>query len=336
MSEEVEGVPAENLWNYDETNLSDDPGNKRVLTKRGVKYPERIQDSTKSSISLMFCGNAVGELLPPYTVYKSAHLWSTWTEGGPPMARYNRSLSGWFDTTCFYDWFMTIVVPRLKKQKGRKILIGDNLSSHINEKVLSVCRELNIKFIALPPNSTHLTQPLDVAFFRPMKGAWRTILDDCKMKCKRASATLQKQEFPRLLSDLMEALTTRGADNLMSGFRKTGIYPLQQDEVLKRLPDAQDQAYASISESFLAFLKNERMSCKETKKTIKKRKLDIIPGKSIGGSSDTSHQAESQHPPLPPPPPFAVPISSATSSNKPSSSLLPPIASLVCKPTETL
>lgn len=67
-------VPPSNIYNYDEANLSDDPGQKRVITKRGVKYPERILNSTKSSTSIMFCGNAKGKLLPPYVVYKSKEM----------------------------------------------------------------------------------------------------------------------------------------------------------------------------------------------------------------------------------------------------------------------
>jgi helix-turn-helix, Psq domain len=43
------------IFNYDETNLTDDPGVKRCVFRRGVKYPERIQDGTKASTSVMFC-----------------------------------------------------------------------------------------------------------------------------------------------------------------------------------------------------------------------------------------------------------------------------------------
>jgi len=148
--------------------------------KRGMKYPERIINSTKLATSLMFCGSASGEILPPYVVYKAEALWSTRTENGPPGARYNRSKSSWFDALSFKDWFMMSLLPRLKKLDGKKIVIGDNLSSHINVAVLEACTKFNIAFIALPPNSTHLTQPLDVAYFRPRKTAWRRILTHWK------------------------------------------------------------------------------------------------------------------------------------------------------------
>jgi len=67
----LEGVPPENIWNYDETNMSDNPGSQKALFKRGVKYAEQIREHSKSAISIMFCGNAAGELLPPYVVYKA-------------------------------------------------------------------------------------------------------------------------------------------------------------------------------------------------------------------------------------------------------------------------
>jgi len=51
----------------------------------------------------------------------------------------------------------------------RLFLIGDNLSSHINVAVLELCQQHNVSFVALPPNSTHLTQPLDVVLLLLVK-----------------------------------------------------------------------------------------------------------------------------------------------------------------------
>jgi len=67
----LSGIPPSRIYNYDETNLTDDPGNKKVITKRGSKYVENICNSNKSAISLMFCGNAEGHVIPTYVVYKA-------------------------------------------------------------------------------------------------------------------------------------------------------------------------------------------------------------------------------------------------------------------------
>ncbi|KAG5879456.1 hypothetical protein JTB14_025122 [Gonioctena quinquepunctata] len=37
-------LPSNNIFNYDESNLSDDPGKKRGIYRRGVKYPEKHMD----------------------------------------------------------------------------------------------------------------------------------------------------------------------------------------------------------------------------------------------------------------------------------------------------
>ena len=54
LQESLNGVPPENIVNYDETNLTDDPGRKHSIFRRGIKYPDRVMNSTKTSTSLMF------------------------------------------------------------------------------------------------------------------------------------------------------------------------------------------------------------------------------------------------------------------------------------------
>ena len=233
-------VPSSNIFNYDETNLSDDPGTKKCLFKRGVKYPDRVRDSSKSATSIMFCGSADGTMLPSYVVYKSEHLWSTWTEGGPPNTRYNRSYTDWFDSHCFSDWFETVFVRGVSELSGRKVIIGDNLSSHFSEKVLSLAKDNNISFTCLPPNSTHLAQPLDVAFYGPLKRSWRIILDEWKTSQKKRSALVTTDAFPGLLRKLYSKMYPSGSaeksTNLIAGFKKCGINPLNPKAVLDRIP----------------------------------------------------------------------------------------------------
>ena len=123
MRETLKGLPLNAIFNYDKTNLTDNPGQKKVLTKRDMKYPERIINSSKSSISLMIAGNAAGDVLPPYVVYKSKHLWDTWTYNGPPGTRYANTASGWFESETFSDWFFQLLLPRHKKMKVKRLFL---------------------------------------------------------------------------------------------------------------------------------------------------------------------------------------------------------------------
>ena len=56
-----------------------------------------------------------------------------------------------------------VVVPWARKKEGKKVVIGDNLFSHFSTDVLMLCKDHNISFVSLVANSTHISQPLDVA-----------------------------------------------------------------------------------------------------------------------------------------------------------------------------
>jgi hypothetical protein len=104
------------------------------------------------------------------------------------------------DVTTFENWFISHLLPILKKQAGRKILIGDNLSSHFSSNGLILCQENDIDFVCLPPNSTHLSQPLDIAYFRPLKMKLKDTLTKWKQLAsgKKFNA-LPKDQFSSLL-----------------------------------------------------------------------------------------------------------------------------------------
>jgi len=101
-------VTPDNLFNYDETNVSDDPGEKTIICWRGLKRVERKMQHSKSCVTLMYCGNASGEYLPPMVVYKSKHCYTEWMRGGPCGTIYDSTVSGWFDGRCFGRWFTEV------------------------------------------------------------------------------------------------------------------------------------------------------------------------------------------------------------------------------------
>ena len=116
-------VPATNIFNYDETNLQDDPGHNWVLARRGRKRVENVKDTSKTSISVMWCGSAAGEYLPPMVVYKAENLYHGWVHGGLQGIIYDCTKSGRFDSGTFEIWFFKIFTEKVKKIKPREICI---------------------------------------------------------------------------------------------------------------------------------------------------------------------------------------------------------------------
>lgn len=115
---------------------------------------------------------------------------------------------------------------RMLKRERMLVVFFDNVSSHLDPHVISMCQEHQIKFVFLPVNSFHLTQPLEVAFFRPVKSIWRKLIRQWKMTTNgQRCATLLKREFPHLLKRLYDYTLVKTENNLKSRFRKCGILP---------------------------------------------------------------------------------------------------------------
>lgn len=284
----LENVPPTHVINYDETNFSDDPGSVKCICRRGMKYPERVMNSSKGCISVMFAATGNGEIMPPYVVYKAESLWQQWVEGGPENARFNRTKSGWFDAVTFNDWFNTIIVPWARKMVGPKVVIGDNLSSHINVEVIKLSEKYEIRFVLLPPNSTHLTQPLDVAFFGPLKKVWRKILTTYKYENPMQTG-LNKCHFPPLLAKVMDEVNMKKKENIVSGFRATGIIPFNPQKVYKRIPESlPDEPNYTVDHTLLEYLKENRRP--NEMKRGRNKKLNVEPGKSITTSDLSENQ----------------------------------------------
>ena len=115
----------------------------------------------------------------------------------------------------------------------KKLLLGDNLASHISLEVINLCKEYDIEFVCLPPNSTDKMQPLDVGLFGPLKNTWRKQLKKYA-DLDPTAKLLQKTEFPRMLKELIEELKPK--EHLPSAFEKCGLVPLNRQKVLERIP----------------------------------------------------------------------------------------------------
>ena len=81
--------------------------------------------------------------------------------------------------------------------------LGDNLASHFDSEVLELCEKHKIKFITLPPNSTHITQPLDLSLFGPLKTCFRKQLTAFRQQ-NPGEGTMSKEAFTTLLGQTLE------------------------------------------------------------------------------------------------------------------------------------
>jgi len=164
-----------------------------------------------------------------------------------------------------------------------------------------MCSKYNVECVFLPLNSTHLTQLLDDAFFRPLKIAWRKILTIWKYEAGSKESSVPKEKFPKLLNNLLDAINEKQIVNIQSGFKKYGIIPMNRDSVLNMLPEDGPDCINSdseiINDLLVSILKEMRYPSTQQQTTRKKhRRLDVEPGKSVKlkESSDESEMYEDE------------------------------------------
>jgi len=141
-----------------------------------------------------------------------------------------------------------------------------------------------------------------VASFAPMKKVWRNILTKWKESISGSKySTVPKDLFPTLLSELINNIKANAGQNLISGFKKCGIFPFNKQKLLDRLPQnlsGVDNEF--VDAVFIEHLDAQRQDYLGTSGTKKNRKkLNVPSGKSINVNDvkipqETSLQTEPQ------------------------------------------
>ena len=223
---------ADCVLNYDETAIGDDAGDPFVITRKSAKTPRAVLSNNKANRSVMFAVTADGKTLAPFVVTKTKFKDEEIEAFKAPECFWATSKRGWFTMPNFDEWFEAVVVPWAQSKGGKPtVVLGDNLSCHLSPVTLDRAGKLGISFRLLPPNTTHFLQPLDVAYFGPLKRAWREILLEYKQN--HVNKSLLKKHFASEFKKLIERAKP---ENALSGFKSTGLVPFDPEAAVARMP----------------------------------------------------------------------------------------------------
>ena len=214
------------IYNMDETGLPLDPKPPRTVHLKGSKRALACTSGGKSQITAVGCVNAAGQAMPPMVIWDRKTMAPVLAEGEVPGTSYGMSPKGWMDQELFDLWF-TRHFLRYASSERPLLLILDGHSSHYCPDTIKRAFEENVVVFTLPPNTTHITQPLDKGVFGPLKAAWR---ETChSFLVSNPGRRITKYDFSRLFSEAwMKAMTPK---NIVSGFSITGIYPLNRSAI---------------------------------------------------------------------------------------------------------
>ncbi|KAL0852338.1 hypothetical protein ABMA28_000541 [Loxostege sticticalis] len=210
LMEKYKFIPS-NIYNADETGITTvtDPG--KVLAEKEQRRVGSVTSGERgSNITVMCAMSAAGNFIPPMFIFARQRMTPLLEKDGPAGALYTNSKNGWINEELF------------PTQESPVLLILDNHSSHISLQGYNFCKENHITMLSIPPHSSHRTQPLDVSFYRPLKAAYR---HECNMHMK---THLMSKITPYDVAGLFNKAYVQVANisKAESGFRATGIYPL--------------------------------------------------------------------------------------------------------------
>ncbi|XP_074107710.1 uncharacterized protein LOC141532976 [Cotesia typhae] len=188
------------IFNCDESSIQLCPDAESVLAAKGTRAVYKIVDGGKKASTVLFMYRADGIRGPPMLLYSYKRaVPKKIIENTPNGWGIGISDNGWMTTKTFYEYITNVFYPWLVKENTEfpVIVYMDNDSSHLNLPLVNFCREKKIELIMLPPNSTHIMQPLDISFFHPFKESWRKCVP--KWKNEQSETSVTKENFPLVL-----------------------------------------------------------------------------------------------------------------------------------------
>lgn len=106
--------------------------------------------------------------MPPIIIWSGKSLSPKQTIGEIPGTLHGFSARGWMDCELFNLWFSELFLHYAPK--ARPLLLSlDGHSSHYCPDTIRLAAKEKVVIFTFPPNTTHLTQPLDKGVFRPLK-----------------------------------------------------------------------------------------------------------------------------------------------------------------------
>ena len=217
----------EAIYNMDETGMPLEPRPPKVITKKGQKKVRYQTSGQKQQITVIGCGSATGHVIPPFVVFAAKHLNYLWMKNEVPGTRFAVSDNGWVNNELF-SFFLTKHFMENAVSFRPLLLLLDGHSTHFEPKSLELARKNEIIVFCLPPHTTHVCQPLDCSFFKPLKEHWR---DEChKFYQKNPGLVISKYNFCGIFREAwLKAISPR---NIIAGFKKAGIHPINRNKVL--------------------------------------------------------------------------------------------------------
>ena len=214
----------EQIWSGDETGVQNVPKEVKVVGMKKIRTFQQVAAEQGETSTILTFVNACGDVVPPMVIHKAARVQESWKVKAPGNIRIAATAKGYITKAKFHEYGLRFV--QYLKSKGMayrpNLLIIDGHKSHVyNLPFYQAMRDNNIEILTIPAHTSHILQALDSVPFAQFKKWWEYHL--MKYNTSHHGRVLNKPDFWDVFTPAWN--TSMVAKHVISGFRKTGIYP---------------------------------------------------------------------------------------------------------------
>ena len=132
----------------------------RTVSPKGVKKVRQLTSGNKTQITVLACGNAIGQALPPMVIFAGKRFNHELSVREVPGTLYGMADSGWMDTELFFNWFKEHFLKHASPCHPLLLLL-DGHSSHYTLDLIKTAKDHGVIIFCLPPHTTADSQPVD-------------------------------------------------------------------------------------------------------------------------------------------------------------------------------
>lgn len=214
------------LYSLDETGTTTVQKPKKVLASKTSRQLNKVTSAERGTLVTTCCiVSAIGNALPPAMIFPRKNFKPYMTNGAPPGTLGLAQPTGWMTGDMFLEVLKHFIKMTSSTRENPTLIIMDNHESHLTPAVLNHAKENGVTLLTIPPHTSHKLQALDVSVFGPFQNYYNSAADSWMYR--NPGQTLTIYHVAELVGQAFEKAMT--PTNIKSGFRKTGIFPLDRD-----------------------------------------------------------------------------------------------------------
>ncbi|XP_067009604.1 uncharacterized protein [Anabrus simplex] len=183
--------------------------------------------SKDETVTVLSCCNASGVFVPPVVIFKGLWHQRDITDGLPPGADVFMTSNGCMNEETLLWWLDHFA--KYKPSDGTVLLLLDGHNSYSKSlPVIEFCLQNNIICVCLPRHTTRALHPMDKAFFKALRTAYKQA---ARQWCyDNPEQTMTKEHFGPVLAEAWDKAAT--VENSVPGFASLGIFPFNRRAIL--------------------------------------------------------------------------------------------------------